>query len=241
MHNIQFKHLLTLSLAIGFSSAAHAVLIDRGNGMIYDSDQNLTWLQDANYAQTSGYDADGLMDWDTAMAWAAGLEYGGYADWRLPTITDTGAPGVQCSNNGTDCGYNVDTSGSEMAYMWYDILGNTPMFDPDGNRTGCSYSSPWCLTSTSADGVDFLNLQPDWYWLGSGYSSFTVSSSHSGSAWRFRPLAGLQHYGINFSESYAWAVRSGDVGRVSVPEPGTFLLMAAGIVGIVGVKRRRIA
>lgn len=229
---------LTLFLSIGFSTVAHAVLIDRGNGMIYDSGQNLTWLQDANYARTSGYDADGLMGWDSAIAWATGLSYGGYSDWRLPTVTNAGAPGVQCSNSGPDCGYNVNTSGSEMAYMWYDILGNTAMFDIDGNRTGCDYSSPWCLTSTSADGVDILNLQPDWYWLGTGYSSFTVSSSHSGSAWRFRPLAGLQHYAPNVSEYYAWAVRSGDVGTVSVPEPGTLLLMVAGLAGVAGVRRR---
>jgi len=28
--------------------------------MIYDSDRDSTWLQDANYARTSGYDSDGL-------------------------------------------------------------------------------------------------------------------------------------------------------------------------------------
>jgi len=29
--------------------------------MIYDDVLNITWLQDADYAQTSGYDPDGLM------------------------------------------------------------------------------------------------------------------------------------------------------------------------------------
>ena len=33
---------------------------------------------------------------------------------------------------GTDCGYNIDTSTSELAYMWYNILGNTPFFDVNG-------------------------------------------------------------------------------------------------------------
>ena len=41
-------------LAISVSSA-NAALIDRGNGLIYDSYLNITWLQDANYSVTSGY------------------------------------------------------------------------------------------------------------------------------------------------------------------------------------------
>ncbi|CAA9891115.1 conserved hypothetical protein [Candidatus Methylobacter favarea] len=34
--------------ALGLATSANSALIDRGNGMIYDSDQDLTWLQDAN-------------------------------------------------------------------------------------------------------------------------------------------------------------------------------------------------
>ncbi|PIQ12851.1 MAG: hypothetical protein COW07_02885 [Hydrogenophilales bacterium CG12_big_fil_rev_8_21_14_0_65_61_21] len=66
------------------SCAAQATLINRGGGMIYDTDIDITWLADANYAMTSGYDADGLMNWAAANAWAAGLVYGGYENWRLP-------------------------------------------------------------------------------------------------------------------------------------------------------------
>ena len=58
--------------------ASHAELIDRGNGLIYDSVQDLTWTQDAGM---SGY----RTSWDDAMAWAANLEFGAYSDWRLPT------------------------------------------------------------------------------------------------------------------------------------------------------------
>src|SRR3972149_1606307 len=71
-------------LVLGWMATAQATLIDRGGGLIYDSDQDLTWLQDANYAMTSGYDSDGRMTWVAAMAWASGLSYGGYDDWRLP-------------------------------------------------------------------------------------------------------------------------------------------------------------
>lgn len=80
-----FTLLIALSIVCGSTISAYAALIDRGGGMIYDTDLNITWLQDANYAMTSGYDADGLMNWNEAMTWASSLYYGGYDDWRLPT------------------------------------------------------------------------------------------------------------------------------------------------------------
>ncbi len=233
------KNVLTrlsiLTLAISMSSVANATLIDRGNGMIYDSDQDITWLQDANYAMTSGYDADGRMNWDSATAWANNLMYGGYNDWRLANTADTGAPGPQCTNSGTDCGSNVDTYGSELAYMWYDILGNTPYYDTDGNA-----QAGWGLTSTSADGVDILNFQNKMYWSG------TEVEGYSNLAWMFNANVGMQGYASKDGyELYAWAVRDGDVAAsvparaASVPEPGSLMLLAAGLVGVAGFKRQR--
>lgn len=233
-----------VALGLGLSAAANATLINRGNGMIYDSDQNLTWLQDANYAKTSGYDADGAMNWNDAMAWAEGLSYGGYNDWRLPTITDTGLPG--CSSigyNGTDCGFNVDTAYSELAYMYYNNLGNVGWYDTHGNETvGCTNrsSAPFCLTYTSADGVDILNLQAWYYWSSSEYAGqdFTPGTV----SWAFDPGQGIQHLGSKtYSEYFAWVVRDGDVAAptASVPEPGTLLLLAAGLAGVASSRRRR--
>lgn len=46
---------------MGLAGGAQAALWDRGNGMIYDDVLNVTWLQDANYAKTSGYHATGRM------------------------------------------------------------------------------------------------------------------------------------------------------------------------------------
>jgi hypothetical protein len=50
-----------LAVILGVSSITYAALWDRGGGLIYDDVLNITWLQDANYAKTSGYDADGRM------------------------------------------------------------------------------------------------------------------------------------------------------------------------------------
>ena len=134
---------LILALLVGgmaLSGAAQAALIDRGGGLIYDTDLNITWLADANYAKTSGYDADGLMNWTTANAWAAGLSYGGYSDWRLPT---------------SDTCVNFNCTGSEMGHLFYTELGGT---------AGSSI-----LSSADADLALFTNIQP-LYWSGTEYA-----------------------------------------------------------------------
>ncbi|WP_428388944.1 DUF1566 domain-containing protein [Mucisphaera sp.] len=71
-------------LAAGSLSQTHAALLDRGHGLIYDTGTGLTWLQDANYAQTSGYDADGQMHLAAARSFVNNLVYAGFDDWRLP-------------------------------------------------------------------------------------------------------------------------------------------------------------
>ena len=80
----KYAFILSLVMVMGFASLGNATLQDRGGGLIYDDAHGLTWLQDANYAVTSGY-VTGGMDWYTAMAWADQLTYAGYTDWRLPT------------------------------------------------------------------------------------------------------------------------------------------------------------
>ena len=81
-------------LVFGVVGISNAILWDRGGGLIYDDFLDITWLQDANYAQTSGYDSDGRMTWSQAVTWASGLSYHDpirdviWDDWRLPTIPE---------------------------------------------------------------------------------------------------------------------------------------------------------
>jgi hypothetical protein len=103
-----------LVLVLGFSVTAHALLIDRGRGLIYDTDLNITWLQDASYVKRSSYYADNHLTWFEAMSWANELEYGGYADWRLPTIDPSGGAGTA----------SYGWTHGEYAHLYYVELGN---------------------------------------------------------------------------------------------------------------------
>ncbi|MBK8537185.1 MAG: DUF1566 domain-containing protein [Candidatus Competibacteraceae bacterium] len=207
-----------------------------GGGLIYDNVLKITWLQDANYAKTSGYDTGGYMTWDAAQTWAAGLVYGGYSDWRLPTITDTGSPGCDYALSGTDCGYNVDTATSELAYMFHVNLGNLSSFDSSGNALAGSSGVNWGVVNTNfTDAVTSFstpiqNFPNDGYWSGTEYAPDTSR------AWVFHGYDGYQDASVKDDIFYAWAVRPGDVAAAppSILEPGSLTL-----VGLGWARRRR--
>ena len=225
----------TLIAASLVSGAAQAALVDRGGGLIYDTDLDVTWLQDANYAKTSGFDADGAMDWITATTWAANLTYYDsvrnvtYDDWRLPTTTDTGAPGTQCTNSGTDCGYNVDPNSSEMAHLYFVTLGNQSLFTP-AFALNDAYAGGANPISTLDNVGPFINFQSSHYWSGTEYAP------NPSDAWVFYATSGYQSNNPKTPSFYALAVSPGDV--AAVPEAQTYALMLAGL-GLVGAAARR--
>ncbi len=94
---------VTILVFIIFAGPVYAALIDRGTGMIYDTDLGITWLQNTAMSGSPFY------EWSLAANWAEQLEYGGYDDWRLPV------------SYGTAQGYIND---GEMAYLYYTELGN---------------------------------------------------------------------------------------------------------------------
>lgn len=213
-------------LAVTMAGPANATLIDRGGGLIYDDFLDITWLQDANYSYTSGYDEDGRMDWYDAMAWAESLTFGGYENWRLPT-----ALGGFCNfgYSGTNCGYNVSESASELTYMFYYNLGNTAVYDTSGNQVA------WPTFSGSANGVDILNIKPspdinNNYWIGTGYFD-------SSNAWVLDTRSGYLNTAWKENVLFAWAVHDGDI--APIPEPTTLALFAFGLAGLGFMNRRR--
>jgi hypothetical protein len=199
------------------------------SGLVYDADQELTWLQDANYAQTSGYDSDGLMTWDASVTWADQLIFGGWDDWRLWSVTDLGNDGCNYDVDGTDCGYNIDTATSELGHLWYDTLGNLAYYD----TSGVSPQPGWGFQNTGP----FQNFGNYLYWSG------TEDGTFSNDAWGFDVQYGNQGIGSKGSQFQAWAVRPGQVDVAAldaqpVPTPGTLWLVGAGLLGL-SLKQRR--
>ncbi|MDP7659981.1 MAG: DUF1566 domain-containing protein [Gammaproteobacteria bacterium] len=221
------KHLSGILLLFVFTSADAALLSRAGGAAYYDTVLDLTWLADTNWAQTSSYDADGLMTWNQAQTWVSTLNTGaghlGTTDWRLPTVTDSGTPGCNYAFEYTDCGYNVDTSTGEMASLFYDSLGNLAYLDGDG----IGPQPGWGLTETGP----FTNFQPYLYWSGTEYVT------HTDFAWGFDFYNGNQFSGDKLDYYNAWAVRSGDI--AAVPVPAAAWLFGSALMGLVSLRRVR--
>jgi len=100
------KILLTIcGVIISFAITAHAALVDNGDGTITDTDTNLMWFKDGNYAQTSGYHPTGYMpyfdpyyyiDLENWLPLINNNNTFGYNDWRLPSCVHK--PYNTCTN-----------------------------------------------------------------------------------------------------------------------------------------------
>ena len=233
---------LSVLLVSGVSMPANAALQDRGNGMLYDTVLNVTWLQDANYAKTSGYDDDGLMSLTEAKNWTENLAFGGATNWRLASNSPINGVDFVFSDDsysgGADQGYNVVSPHSELSYMFYVNLGLHGSYNTDGTpRSDNGVFGNGNLFELDAGGnvvggadVGMVkNLQNREYWL----------NTNEGPAfnWIFTPYYGWQGVYSNENQLYAWAVHDGDV--AAVPLPGAAWLFGAGLVGVLARGKRR--
>ena len=213
-----FKSILGMTF-ICFSMAsidAKAELYSRLGGMaFYDDQLNVTWLQDANYARTSGDDADGYMTWQEANSWAAGLSVNGITGWRLASIDVDGNGSI------TDCSSasQVECKDNEFGHLYYYGAGTA-----FGN--GISEANPGPFSIPSFD-----------YWSG------TEVVTDTDFAWAFAFTFGGQYElykkegGVGVALGSAWAVHDGDIR--AVPLPGAAWLFGSGFVGLLGIARRK--
>ena len=239
LKNLSSSILLFTSL---LTTVTHAGLIDRGNGMIYDDVLDITWLQNANLRGRA------VMSWSDAFYLTDNLVYGGFDDWRLTQVYDVGNDGCNYSRTGgTDCGYNVlthftdgngNTFFSELAYMFYENLGNVAYSDTSGNgpQTGWDILNTSFIDSETGETVSFNNLYRNEYWSG------TELALDTNYAWDFGTQSGFQIARSKSSGGYAWAVRDGDVASASiqdVPEPTSIAIFALGLLGLMIRQRQR--
>jgi hypothetical protein len=189
--------------------------VDRGGGLIYDPDLNITWLADANYAKTSRYSADGRMNWHQAMNWTRVLVYRGISGWRLPTSVN---------HDGTPPSYGNWRSGSEMGHLFYTELGPTsqagypkPLVTSTSPALALFTNIPLSIPNNiqGRPGDVGLGLDDVGYWTGSDETATPYYAGPPG-AWAFRiggPTPG--HQGMYPKEwlFFVWPVHDGDVGK----------------------------
>ena len=217
------KFLATAACFWALTGAAQASLIARGGGMIYDTTYNITWLADMNYAQTSGYDANGLMLWAEATAWANNLVYGGFDDWRLPTLNTSDTSCTNIFNPGFGFPlqyYGYHCTGGELSHLFVTDLGNG-IYKSVLNQAGDT-------AEQIANLALFSNVQSYSYWSGTEYAPHPVG------AWNFGTNSGYQSPDYKSTALYAVAVRPGDV-----PEPQTLALALLALGAMAVVRRRR--
>jgi hypothetical protein len=207
----------TFACLVALSFSADSALVGRladSNGdfqAYHDTEEDLTWLADANFAYTSGYiDTisntynDGRMTWGQANNWAADLNVEGVDGWRL-------ADADLCSA--------YACYGGEILNLFSNVLGGSA-----GTSIVGSHNANYDL---------FSNVQNNRYWSATEYEPIT--NFHK--AWYLSMYFGHVGSDSQTVESYAWALQSGDVS--AVPVPATVWLLGSGLLGLVGLTRRK--
>jgi hypothetical protein len=186
-------------------STSHAeFLYERAGGLAYyDWHQDITWMQDASYALTSGYDPDGLLRFDQAlfyMDYLNAVEHMGISTWRLPKLnymTNNGAGSF--SYCGSDTGHNIDPEVGELAFMYYEHLKLNSKFDCLGQAQtphGVTYSGPF---------ININNNETEAYIYGDEYAPEPTR------VWGIHFEYGGQHADGKASAGAVWPVFSGDL------------------------------
>jgi hypothetical protein len=212
MQPLRFLQALLLAVP-GLMTGAHAALVDRGSGLIYDDARNITWLSPN---ELSAYSTAPISPgWAAANDWANGVVYAGFDDWRLPA---TVYPDATCEVAASAIGANC--TGSELGHLFYEVFGGTAL-------------QPLPASANLAL-LPVNSLAP--YWS-------STPSATAGFAYRFSMNTLQDGYGYQAERNTGFGtgaivlVRAGDVAVVPIPAVGW--MVGVGLLGLMGVGRKK--
>lgn len=108
---------------------------DETDDVVLDKETGLVWAKDANLAMTSGYDVDGLLEWQNAVDYCRNLEIGGRKGWRLPAV-------------------------EELASL-VDMSQSGPPYVPPGVFNNVQFTNYWSSTEHEGDSVNAWVVEMD--------------------------------------------------------------------------------
>ena len=198
------------------TSTANAALIGVLPATPGGTDWQAYYDDQLNITWAANANINGAASWDDQMNWVAGLSINGVTGWRLPDV-DVNDDGIV-----VNCYYaatQADCMDNEYSHLYNygagTVLGGgiTP-FNPG----------------------PFSNVQNDNYWS-------STETANASLAYRYNfTTGGGGSQSFKYGAFYAWAVLSGNAGTGSVsavPVPAAAWLFGSGLIGLVGVARRK--
>ena len=209
-----------------FSTAANAALVGSADGKtVYDTDLNITWLSNANLGATNIFGLQRNVDLGTIpgvntfggsyIFEDGGMTWGAAKKWiaAMNSANYLGYNDWRLPTSDSCYGYNC---GGEMAHLYLNELGG------NGYSITVAHNANYDL---------FSNFMSSFYWSGSEYVS------NNNQAWNFWFSIGLQSHNLKDQGMYVMAVRDGQI--AAVPVPAAVWLLGSGLMGLIGVARRK--
>ncbi|MEE9303361.1 MAG: hypothetical protein V3U84_06210 [Thiotrichaceae bacterium] len=194
------------------TNISHAAFVGRLPATPGGTDYQAYYDDQLDITWTADANINGLENWTTQVAWAADLTVDGVGGWRLPSV-DVNGDGliINCLSS-----TQVLCKDTEYGHLFHYGAGTTL-------GSGVTRANPG----------PFSNLHSAGYWSGTAFQDPTA-----GAAWVHVFFSGVQNAPSTGTNNYAWAVYDGDVSVV--PIPAAAWLFGSGLLGLIGIGKRKV-